>query len=142
MPSRRWFQLAVVYGIALAFIAFWPTHIDKDLLLPRGVAYAIIQFTANIVLFVPFGVLASHFVGNRIVPATAAGVGVSCIIELGQWGFLPGRTASLMDVLANGSGAFVGAVLMWRAAHPPRRALPEHEDGPEPQGFRADVPGG
>lgn len=76
--------------------------------------YGLVEFSANIVMFVPFGVfwflLAAK--GWRWI-GPAAGIILSVSIEVAQFLFLPQRFASPYDVLANGLGALLGTVLAW-----------------------------
>jgi hypothetical protein len=123
-PRSRAVLVAVLcaYVVTLALIAFWPTHVDRDAgPLLRAITRAIpwltygrMEFSANVFLFVPLGLLLSMLV--RPWPwVLAIGVGSSAIIELTQELFLPGRTGSLMDIVANGSGAVLGMLvgLVW-----------------------------
>ncbi|MGN6743348.1 MAG: VanZ family protein, partial [Amnibacterium sp.] len=79
---------------------------------PRFVDYNFIEFTANVLFFVPVG-----FFGGLLLPyrmqwlAVLLGAALSGCIELSQKLFLPGRVASLGDVLANTSGALVGCIV-------------------------------
>ncbi|WP_049830454.1 VanZ family protein [Arthrobacter sp. RIT-PI-e] len=81
---------------------------------PRWVDYDFVEFSANIVMFVPFGVffvlLAPR--GWRWL-APAVGFFLSTLIELTQLVFLPQRVASLYDVLANTTGALIGTGIAW-----------------------------
>nr|WP_228046748.1 VanZ family protein [Saccharopolyspora sp. HNM0983] len=78
---------------------------------------ALTQILLNVALFVPFGMLVRHL-GGRSVPAAALlGAGVSLFVEstqgTGIW-FLypcPYRLFDVDDLLANGSGALLGALL-------------------------------
>ena len=93
-----------------------------------------IEFTANIALFVPFGLLLSLVLrrGQGWV-AVLAGFGFSLLAELTQGLFLPGRSGTLSDVIANTAGTVIGAgiaVLLTR--RPPRlRARAEHRSAVE-----------
>ncbi|MHA7272349.1 VanZ family protein [Arthrobacter sp. TMT4-20] len=81
---------------------------------PTFIDYGLVEFTANIVMFVPFGILwfvLSPPAWRWIGPAV--GVGLSILIELSQLFLLPLRFASPYDVLANGLGAWAGALLAW-----------------------------
>jgi glycopeptide antibiotics resistance protein len=124
---RRWApRLILVYLVALAFIAFGPVPVDRDahdalLALidwlqvhgaPGWVRYSLVEFLANIVLFVPVGLFVMIMTGVRgWWLAVLVGFAASCTIELGQLIFLPDRVATLSDVIANTLGAAVGAVL-------------------------------
>jgi glycopeptide antibiotics resistance protein len=76
----------------------------------------------NIAMFVPIGLLLMWLWTSpliaRVVMATVAGVGLSIIIELTQLTLR--RVADIDDVILNGSGALLGAllglvtVLLWR----------------------------
>ncbi|MBG6215824.1 VanZ family protein [Arthrobacter sp. CAN_A6] len=74
------------------------------------------EFTANIVLFVPLGlfwfILAPR--GWRWHGPLVA-FALSVLIELAQHVLLPQRVASPYDVVANGSGALVGMLVAWGA---------------------------
>lgn len=122
---------ASVYGVALLLIAAWPTHVDENLDvlntapatwlidhgLPPNRTYELIETSANVLLFVPFGVLL--MLGSlRMTWLRVAAVGlvVSAGIEILQAVALPGRTANVDDVVANTLGAAIGAlgVVLWR----------------------------
>lgn len=118
--------VAVVYLVALAAIAFWPTPVDQgvDVLnswpvrllesafgIPRPTGYDVVQTSANVVLFVPLGWLAVALTRLRWWQVAAAGFVLSSGIELGQAWVRPERFATVSDVVANTSGAAVGALL-------------------------------
>jgi hypothetical protein len=68
----------------------------------------------NIILFMPFGVLAALALGAR--PAVVIGAGLfSALIELAQVG-ISGRDASVGDLLFNTTGALLGLLLVGTAA--------------------------
>lgn len=136
-PRVRRFLLAAlaIYVLALVLIAFWPTHVDRDAgpllaaierLFPWA-TYRRLEFTANIALFVPFGLLLTLLVRSWPL-ALGLGVGASLAIEVVQELALPGRTASVLDVLANSLGTAAGGLLalaiawMLHPASAPRRA--------------------
>ncbi|MBT1611359.1 VanZ family protein [Curtobacterium poinsettiae] len=134
--SRRFATgLAVAYGVALALVGFWGSPVDASggLWLTRALAaahrhglpdridYAAVESFANVVYFVPLGLLVVLLAGARWWwAAIATGLVVSACIETGQALFLPARTATIDDVVANGVGALLGAVagvlLLSRAA--------------------------
>jgi glycopeptide antibiotics resistance protein len=97
------------YGLALLGIAIWPQHVDESLGLRIYHWYAVVEFVANIVLFVPFGALvmlsSRHVRWSRMV---LGGLLVSGSVELVQAALLQGRTGSLQDVVANTIGATIG----------------------------------
>lgn len=126
------FRIRVVSVLILLYLAFvllvtlWPTTVDKPIDpylikflnalhqhgVPAFVNYNFVEFTANVLFFVPVG-----FFGGLLMPyrlqwlAVLLGGLLSCGIELSQKLFLPGRVSSLGDVLANTSGALVGCIV-------------------------------
>ena len=122
---RRLIWIALVaYLVALALIAYWPTPVDRGIdaglfavirrLREQGltvVTYGRIEFAANIALFVPFGLLlGALFRRGRRWIAFLLCVAGSAAIEAGQALFLPGRFASLADILANSIGGAIGVL--------------------------------
>lgn len=63
----------------------------------------------NVILFVPMGILMGRWLG-RAVPVFLLALALSAGIETAQI-FLPGRNPLLIDVLANGAGGGLGAVV-------------------------------
>ena len=121
--AARW--LAAAYLLTLTLIAFWPTPVDRAAHgtivtvlarlhahgVPDWVDYTLVEFTANIALFLPVGLLGVVLLGStRWWLAVLAGFTASSLIELGQLIFLPARYATVMDVLANTAGATLGAL--------------------------------
>lgn len=112
------------YLVALALIAAWPSPVDApvnaqlmaffDALHRRGVpqiiGYNLLEFGANVVLFIPCGLLLAHLLRSW-VPAVLLGAGLAVAIEAGQWLVLPGRHADARDIIANSAGALFGALL-------------------------------
>jgi glycopeptide antibiotics resistance protein len=79
---------------------------------PGFVNYSFVEFTANIAFFVPVGFLGGVALQRRFWWLSAVlGFLLSCSVELAQATFLPGRVASAKDVLANTTGAIIGAVI-------------------------------
>lgn len=78
---------------------------------------AALQVIFNVVLFVPLGLLVRRFSGRGLLITTALGLAVSLVIELTQgtamWGVYdcPYRVADVDDLLANTTGALIGALL-------------------------------
>ncbi|NYF15388.1 hypothetical protein HDC37_000200 [Microbacterium sp. AK009] len=103
------------YGLALLAIAFWPTPVDRGAgPLLRAITrafpwltYDAIEFTANILLFVPLGILLAVILRAErplLLPVILA---TTLLVEGGQL-LLPERTATLRDVLANTLGGLIG----------------------------------
>lgn len=113
-------RVLVVYAAVLALIAFWPTPVDREAAgvlraIARAVpllSYGVVEFTANIALFVPFGVLLALALPRRRGLAVPIAVAVSLVIESGQAMFLAQRTPSLRDIVANTLGASVGLTIV------------------------------
>ncbi|MDP9694947.1 UNVERIFIED_ORG: glycopeptide antibiotics resistance protein [Arthrobacter globiformis] len=115
--------LLALYLAALAFVAFWPTPVDRPVAgrlqamlfalhhsgLPELINYSFVEFASNILLFTPIGILAAlalpAFHRGRIVLSAFL---ASCCMELGQKLFLHDRFPSAMDILANTAGAMLG----------------------------------
>lgn len=79
------------------------------------------DFAANIVLFTPLGVaLALHGMG----PWRGAGLSLlaSFLVELLQWRLIPGRDASVGDLLANTLGGALGCAITSAFLHLRRRS--------------------
>jgi len=127
--QRLWQLVLAAMAIPLAFIAFWPSPVDKPVSgqlaavltylhrhgTPRWFNYNSVEASANIVLFMPVGFVAAlAFPSKRWWQIGAFGALVSGCIELGQLLFLHDRFASLSDILTNTSGAAIGALLaLW-----------------------------
>ena len=115
-----------VYLVVLALIALWPTPVDRgargsivgglDWLHAHGVPawldYPVVEFTANIALFLPVGLLGVLLLGrSRWWLTILAGAATSMVIEASQLIFLPARVATAADVVANTAGTVLGAVV-------------------------------
>jgi hypothetical protein len=86
-----------------------------------------VDFVLNIILFVPLG-MAARLTMNRWPAVVMTGVATTVVIETLQWRMIPGRDASLGDLIANTAGTLIGAWLAaaifrwWRATGPAARA--------------------
>lgn len=125
-PPRAGALLTAYLG-ALALIAFWPRKVDSAFISPfRRVVlhfggdaalfwniYNVVEVTANVLLFVPIGLLATRLLRGRGAGLKIAllGLAASTAIEVGQGLFLGGRTSSITDIVANGLGAALGALV-------------------------------
>lgn len=115
--------LLVAYVALIGLVTLTPDSVDRGVYpyLLRGVVfvqhhgipgfrYSMIEEVANVALFAPLGVLGVLAVGARRWWAVAlAGTALSASVELAQGAFLPARVASITDVVANGTGALLGA---------------------------------
>lgn len=119
--ARLAWWAAAVYLAALGLIAFWPTPVDAPARghlgivfrwlhahgVPQSLGYDFLEFTSNIVLFLPLGLLLGWRVRNWAAALLLA-VTCSVLIEWGQAVLLPARYPSWLDVLANTTGALLG----------------------------------
>ena len=127
-PPRALLVGSALYLSVLAVIAMWPTHVDSGIdvvnttavgrwllaqNLTPGEAYDLIQFSANVLLYLPLGALAMlAATRTRWWHAVILALAVSTIFELLQAVLRPGRTADPSDVIANTLGAAVGAAMV------------------------------
>ncbi|MET0821123.1 MAG: VanZ family protein [Aeromicrobium sp.] len=128
MRSRPLLLAAGAYVSALALIGLWKTPVDRDVAVvdlspvawtiehlgldPRQ-GYDLVEFTANIALFVPLGVLLLLWWRHRGWPhATAVAFATSLTIEVLQQLIRPERYASARDVAANTLGGAIGGLLV------------------------------
>ena len=137
----RWISLGVLVGflVVVVLITLTPGPPDPDgqreLIawlarahragLPRWITYELVESGANVVMFVPLGLFgALALPAGRRWLAVPALVLLTVGIELTQAAGLPGRYASVADVLANALGAVLGylvALLVRRLLHRPGR---------------------
>lgn len=123
---RLWRRVLIAMLIPLAFIAFWPSPVDREVQgrlaeilsflhlhgIPDWLNYKFVEASANVALFVPLGfVMALAFPNKRGWHIGAFGLVISCCMELGQLLFLHNRFASPLDLVTNGSGAVIGSLL-------------------------------
>lgn len=119
--------LAALVMAAVFAIGYWPVPVDRgmrslltsvlDRLMAAGapswVDYAHVEFGANIVMFVPLGVLIALLLPRwEWWLAPIIGLALSLAIEFGQALLLPERFATPLDVLANTAGATIGALIV------------------------------
>lgn len=131
-PSHRALRIVgVIYAVAAGLIVFWPSRVDapadgllydfilwlRELGVPRSFAnYSTIEFAANIVMFVPAGLIVALLLAPRARPllvvllTTVIGAGASVLIESVQNCFLPARVGDSRDIVANTSGTIIGLV--------------------------------
>jgi glycopeptide antibiotics resistance protein len=106
--------------IGLAVVALSPVSPIRGLDLSQEldsaglgwVTYTQLESFANVLLFVPLGLLVALLVPTRWWWVVAIGlVLLAGGIELGQALFLPGRVPTLDDVVANSTGGIAGVVI-------------------------------
>lgn len=73
------------------------------------VTFDLVEFSANVVMFAPLGLLVVAW-GGRPWHGILIAVVLSSGIELAQGAFLPTRVADVRDVIANTGGAALGVV--------------------------------
>jgi len=128
-PRRRtriWaLALALLFLAGLAALTLTPARVEARLpnLLDLALAaahrlgwqsldFTRIEILANVLVFVPVGVLAFLLVPRRVwALSLLVGPAASLAIETAQRLLLPHRAATVSDVLANSAGATIGVVL-------------------------------
>lgn len=127
--------LLTAYVVVLTLIAVWPVPVDSGAggLLRRITrvfpiaTYARIEFGANILLFVPLGILLALILQQRYLILPIALVS-TVAIESVQALMLERRTPSVMDIIANLTGAALGVLIVafvqWRRGRGRAPALP------------------
>jgi glycopeptide antibiotics resistance protein len=126
--------LTALYVAAVGFIVFWPSahvaisSVDGMLAILQGlgapgwVSDDMVEFAANVALFLPLGFLGPLLLSRWPVVAWAAlGFSASLMIELGQLAALPARSPAWYDVAANTLGALLGALVASRFRAPGHR---------------------
>ena len=135
--GRRWL-FAAGYGAAIAVIllvTLWPSPVDRPISpelhraidtaqargMPEQVDYGLVEWLANIALFLPLGVMIGLTLRRWwLLAGLAAAMALSVLVETLQALYLPERTSSALDVLANvigvGVGVLIGAVIRGRFA--------------------------
>ncbi len=107
------------YAVALALVAFWPVPVDSGAgPFLRAIThafpvltYARIEFSANILMFVPLGLLLSFILRRERWLVLPIAFLTTVTIETGQAIALAARTPSVLDIIANTAGACAGMLL-------------------------------
>ena len=158
LRGLRWVSagLLLAFLVVVAVITFTPGPPDPDgqrdlvaLLarahaqgLPLWVTFGKLEFSANVLMFVPiglFGALALPRARWLVVPAAVA---LSAVIEAVQAVDLPARVSTPRDVIANGVGAFIGYLVakvvlaevhrrIWLRSFPRARPAAERQGTPQ-----------
>ena len=117
--------LLVSYLAAIAIVGFWPERVDTafrgdvvrvvETMSNNGfvyMSYDLVDAFANVMWFVPIGVLALLTIGRRYwVVALLLCVAISCVVEVAQASVLSSRVGSISDVVANSVGAVTGILV-------------------------------
>lgn len=119
LKSRIWDGLLLlVYLAGILFMGLRSEHhgLHKSSGMLQDLSFGFYDVSINIFGFIPLGYLmTSYFLSNDRIQKKVSAIGliiascivISLLIELSQY-YLPGRTSSLLDVLSNGLGAFIG----------------------------------
>lgn len=123
---QLWRSVLAVMLAVLALIGFWPTPVDAPAQggiasvlgflhahgIPGWINYSFVERSANVALFIPFGIAAAlAYPDKRWWQNAALGMAVSGCMELGQLLFLHNRFSSLVDVVTNSGGTVIGVLL-------------------------------
>lgn len=156
--SRRGIRLLLAaYLLVVLRITQWPDLADPSAFrwleqvlawwhergLPAAVDIPVVEALANVVMFLPFGVLVPLALRWRPGATVAAGALFSVLIELSQLAFFPTRFATAQDVVMNTAGAVIGVAVLHLtglvAGRAPDRLTPVTSDGGD---IDAGTPGG
>jgi len=126
--AREWLgTVALAFCLGIVLLAtMWPTPLDQDYGaavekflavlhrngIPMWFGYNKLEFSANIVMFMPLGFLITLLLPTRALwLALFICPGLSIGIELTQAVALSARFATVTDVIANSTGALLGIIL-------------------------------
>lgn len=127
MHRDRWLRaLLIAYLVGVLRVTLWPQLADPETLrglerallwlhargLPEGIDLVLVEAVANVVMFVPFGVLVPVVLGRRGGVTVLLGALLSGAIELTQLVLLPDRVSTVQDVVLNTLGAAVGVLVL------------------------------
>jgi VanZ family protein len=118
-------SLGIPFLLALALLTLTPSRVENampnllDLTLAAihrlgwtALDFHRLEVLANIVVFIPVGILAFLLMPRRVWPlALLVGPAASIAIETAQLVALPHRASTVTDVLANSTGATFGVAL-------------------------------
>lgn len=117
--------LGIPFFVGVALLTLTPARVEEsmpnllDLVLSsahrlgwESLDFTRLEIIANVLVFVPIGILSFILVPRRLWPlALMVGPALSLSIEVFQRLVLPNRAATLTDVVANSGGAVIGVVL-------------------------------
>ncbi|WP_431280178.1 VanZ family protein [Leifsonia poae] len=139
--------LTVAYLLAVGWLTLGPQPVDAG---PNGfvrqilalmrqspvtswLTYDGVEFTANVVLFVPMGVLFTLLFGlRRWWIALVIGVAATCLIE-GVQLFIPTRVSDVRDLVANTLGTLFGIAIVALIARVRRPSPAREYSGTDPR---------
>jgi hypothetical protein len=87
--------------------------LDIARLISEDLSFAFVQVVGNLLVFAAFGLLAPLRWGLRPAVVLALAVAGSAVAETLQWVLNLGRVTSVDDVLLNGGGAGLAALIAW-----------------------------
>lgn len=109
-------RLLVIYLILLAYLSLYPFRFSAAML-PHEPPWSVPDMVANVVAFIPLGMFcralfadkAQILLSPRLALALSLAVFYAALLQWAQM-FVPGRSASLMDVGMNTIGIGIGAL--------------------------------
>src|SRR5262245_49585614 len=122
--SRLVTYLAIGYTLLVTYASLYPFKVWRGsadgalsfVLAPWPRYYTFFDLLVNVLAYVPLGFLCALAALPRLPPrwaalaAVLAGTALSFTVEVAQ-GFIPGRISSNLDLLNNGLGTLMGALL-------------------------------
>ncbi|WP_082924565.1 VanZ family protein [Paenarthrobacter nicotinovorans] len=139
------------YLLVLAVVGFWPTPVDKPVAgtigsvlgflhhhgVPEWFGYHFLEMTANIGLFVPFGILVAMAIPEKgWWYAGGLGALTSLSVEAGQLIFITARFSSPIDLVTNSLGAVIGVAIVRLPAQRNSSQPPEPEPADSTEAIR------
>jgi glycopeptide antibiotics resistance protein len=139
--------LTLVYLLAVGWLTLGPQPADagpdgfvrqilavlRQSALTSWLSYDGVEFTANVVMFVPMGVLFTLLFGlRRWWLALVIGIAATCLIE-GAQVFIPTRVSDVRDLVANTLGTLLGIAIVAASALVRRPILSREYSGPDPR---------
>lgn len=130
---QAWRAVLAGFLAFLTLVGFWPSPVDQPvqgqlagflilihaLGVPSWIGYGFVEATANVVLFVPLGVLgALAFPKKPWWQIGALGLLVTGCMEMGQLLFLHDRFPSPLDLATNTAGCLLGFLLVAHFVRP------------------------
>ncbi|MGP5699917.1 VanZ family protein [Glutamicibacter arilaitensis] len=117
----------VLYCILVCLVGFWPTPIDGSMGgavesalswlhrhgMPKFIDYNFIEFSSNILFFVPMGMIMGLWIKRKIATILISTY-VSIAIEVIQELVLPQRFSTVFDIVANTFGSAIGLFRLFR----------------------------